>query len=193
LTKSPKIGSMNRMNRQTFSVAQFGTRLGTRAEGDTARGVLLAAIEAMPPDGQLLVSLDGIEVLSGSFADELIAKSYQLLVSGLYADRTMIVGAPSTEVTEGLDDKLTQRNLAMLCLQNGRSSILGQLADPHRETLSLVIDRQSATAKELADTLGIPPNACHQRLRRLVDLRLILQERIGDAAPRTQYRFRSIL
>ncbi len=181
------------MKRQAFSVAQFGTRLGTRTEGEAARLALLATLEATPPDGQILVSLDEIEVLSGSFADELIAKSYQLLVSGLYADRTMVIGASAPEVTEGLDDKLSQRGLAMLCVHDGGWSILGQLADPHRETLALVIDRRAATAKELADALGIPANACHQRLRRLVDLRLVFQERIGDAAPRTQYRFRSIL
>jgi len=57
----------------------------------------------------------------------------------------------------------------------------------------LILDRGSTTAKELADELAIPPNACHQRLRRLVDLRLVLQERIGDAAPKTQYRFSAIL
>jgi len=184
---------MNSMNRQTFSVSQFGSRVGTRAEGESARAALLAALEATPPDAQLVVSLDGIEVLSGSFADELIAKTYQLLISGLYGDRTMVVEAPSVEVAEGLDDKLTQRNLAMLCLHGSAWSVLGRLADPHRETLTLILNRGSTTAKELADELAIPPNACHQRLRRLVDLRLVLQERIGDAAPKTQYRFSAIL
>jgi len=184
---------MNPMNRETFSVAQFGPRLGTRAEGEAARGLLLAALDALPPDGQLVISLAGVEVLASSFADELIAKSHQLLISGAYEARTMLVSANSAEVTEGLDDKLTQRHAAMLCTNAGGWRVLGQLAEPHRETLALVIDRGSAIAKELADALGIPPNACHQRLKRLVDLRLILQERIGASAPKTQYRFCSIL
>ena len=184
---------MNRMNRETFSVAQFGSRVGTRAEGAAARAEILAALESLPPDGQLVVSLAGLEVLSGSFADELIGKTYQLLVAGLHEDRTMIVDTPSLELAEGLDDKLTQRRLAMLCTRAGDWSVLGQLAEPHRETLDLIVDRQAATAKELAEALDILPNACHQRLRRLVDLRLVLQQRIGINAPQTQYCFRSIL
>lgn len=184
---------MNQMNEETFSVARYGHRVGTRAEGEAARADLLAALSAVPSDGQLTVSLEGVEVLSGSFADELIAKTYQLLVSGLYEDRTMLVSTPSVELTEGLDDKLTQRRLAMLCIRDGAWSVLGQLAEPHRETLALVIERGTTSAKELAEALEIPPNACHQRLRRLVDLRLVLQERIGVNAPKTQYHFRSIL
>jgi len=181
------------MNRRSFAVSQFGTRLGTRAEGEAARARLLAAMEELPPDGQLVVSLDDVEVLSGSFADELIAKSYQLLLSGVYAERTMVVAAPSAELAEGLNDKLTQRNLAMLRVDGDDWSVLGRLAVPHRDTLALVIARDQATAKALADALEIPANACHQRLRRLVELRLVLQERIHSTAPRTQYLFRSIL
>jgi hypothetical protein len=181
------------MNRQTFFVSRFGRRLGTRVEGETARDRLHAAMEALPPDGQLVVTLDGVDVLSGSFADELIAKSYQLLVSGVYENRTMVVSTSSAELVEGLEDKLTQRHLAMLQLTADDWSVLGQLAEPHRETLALIVNRGTAIARDLADALGIPPNACHQRLKRLVDLHLILQERIGVSAPKTQYRFRSIL
>lgn len=184
---------MNQMNKETYDIARFGHRVGTRSEGEAARADFLAALERLPDDGQLVVSLDGIEVLSGSFADELIGKSYQLLLSGFYGDRTMLIETPSLELAEGLDDKLTQRNLAMLCLSDGNWSVLGRLAEPHRETLGLIIERETTTAKELAEALGIPPNACHQRLKRLVDLRLVHQEQIGTTAPKTQYRFQSIL
>jgi hypothetical protein len=184
---------MGRMNSQTFSMAQFGPRIGTRSEGEAARSAVLDALDRLPSDGQLLVSLDGLEVLSGSFADEAIGKAYQALVSGLHEGRTMIVQTPSLELTEGLADKLTQRRLAMLCLEKDRWHVLGQLAEPHRKTLDLIINRGSTTAKELAEALAIPPNACHQRLKRLVELRLVLQERTGGTAPKTQYLFHSIL
>jgi len=187
---------MEPMNREVFQVSQFGRRVGTRSEGEAARARLLEVLQTLPEDGQLIVDLDGVEVLAGSFADELISKSLGLLVSGVYGDRTLIVSSPSEELTEGLSDKLTQRNLATLCLQKptGRKwRIVGQLADPHVETLQLIIDRKEATAKELDETLGIPPNACHQRLKRLVELRLILQDRVGASAPKTLYQFRPIL
>ena len=184
------------MNREVFQISQFGRRVGTRSEGEAARAQLLQILESLPDDGQLVIDLDGIEVLAGSFADEVIAKSLGLLISGVYGNRTMIVSSPSEELTEGLSDKLTQRNLAMVCVKTpkGRAwRIVGQLAEPHIETLKLITDRKKTTAKELAEALGIPPNACHQRLKRLVELRLILQDRVGASAPKTLYQFRSIL
>jgi hypothetical protein len=184
---------MNAVNRAVFDVSRFGARLGTRLEGEAARGELLAALERLPTDGQLVVSLGGVDVLSGSFADELIGKACQLLASGIYEQRTMIVSTPSLDLTEDLSGKLTQRRLAMLCTVDGRRHVLGTLAEPLLETLELLVERTHATARELADALEIPSNACHNRLRRLVDLHLIRQERIGVSSPKTQYRFHSIL
>lgn len=197
LTARAKPGSMGLMNREAFHVSQFGRRVGTRSEGEAARALLLKTLEAMPDDGQLVVDLDGVEVLASSFADEVIAKSLGLLLSGVYGNQTMIVSSPSEELTEGLADKLIQRNLAMLCLNGDVKRkdwrIVGQLAAPHVETLQLIFQQGETTAKALADTLAIPPNACHQRLKRLAELRLVLQERVGVSAPKTLYQFRSIL
>ncbi len=54
------------------------------------------------------------------------------------------------------------------------------------------MDRKTATTKELAEILGIAPNVCHNRIRRLVQLRLVREERMETSAPNTQYRFHSI-
>jgi len=180
------------MNNAVFSVARYGVRLGTRSEGERARLDLIAALAALPPAGRLVVSLDGVEVLSGSFADEAIGKALQLLVAGAYGDRTMILRAPSADRTEDLSDKLEQRKLAMLCVIDGAWSIVGRLAAPLRETLARVIERGTVTGKDLAETLGIPANTCHNRIRRLVDLRLVRAEETGATAPQTQYRFHAI-
>ncbi len=149
----------------------------------------------LPADGQLVLALDGIEVLSGSFADEAIGKTLQLLTSGLYDERTLTALAPYAALAEDLSDKLAQRKLALLCyLENtAQWSVLGQLAAPLEETLFLLNDRGTATAKQLADALGISPNVCHNRIRRLVGLRLIREERIDVSAPNTQYRFHAII
>jgi hypothetical protein len=85
---------MNSMNEQSFDLSQFGSRIGTRLEGDVARPHLVAELDSLPPDGQLMISLQGIDVLSGSFADEVIGKTYQALVEGNHKDRSMC--CPST-------------------------------------------------------------------------------------------------
>jgi hypothetical protein len=187
---------MKEMKKTTVEIAQFGRRLGTRHEGAAAHRVLVAALDALPPDGQLVLSLTGLDVLSGSFADEAIGKLCQLLSSGPHGDPSVVLSSPSADLVEDLNDKLAQRKLAMLCRVGGAGStwlVLGRLARPLVDTLELLNDRKSATTKELADLLGIPANACHNRVRRLVRLRLVREEKIDAAAPNTQYRFHAIL
>jgi len=178
-----------------LEISQFGRRLGTRSEGASARRVLLAALDALPDGGQLALSLEGLDVLSGSFADEAIGKVCQLLSSGVHGDRTVVIHSPSADLVEDLDDKLAQRKLAMLCRVGGKDGdwrVLGRLARPLVETLELLHERGSATTKELAEELGIPANACHNRIRRLVLLHLVREEKIAAVAPNAQYRFHAI-
>lgn len=181
------------MNEQTFPIAPFGVRLGTRLEGKGAREKLLATLSSIPEPGRLIVSLDEVEVLSGSFADETIALSCARLATGEYGDRYLIVRSPSLEIVEDLSHKLERRRLAMLCLIDDRWDVLGQLAAPMRETLALVIKHKETTAKELAGMLGIRHNACLHRVGRLADLRLIRREKIGLAGPYPTYRLSSII
>jgi len=184
---------MNTMNELTFPIAPFGVRLGTRLEGKSAREELLAALESILEPGRLIVSLDGLEVLSGSFADETIALSCARLATGEYGDRYLIVRSPILEIAEDLSHKLERRHLAMLCLLDDRWDVLGQLAAPMRETLALVIKHKETTAKELAGILGIRHNACLHRVGRLADLRLIRREEIGLTGPYSTYRLSSII
>ena len=188
-------GSMNRMKPTPLDIARFGRRLGTRSEGAAARREIVALLDALPDGGQLALSLHGVDVLSGSFADEAIGKTCQLLASGAHGNRSIIVTSPSADLTEDLSDKLAQRKLALLCRVDGARPpwrVLGQLADPLVETLRLLMERKSATTKELADALGIAPNVCHNRIRHLVRLHLVREERVGASAPNTQYRFYAI-
>ena len=184
---------MNTMNELTFPIAPFGVRLGTRLEGKSAREELLAALESIPEPGRLIVSLDEVEVLSGSFADETIALSCARLATGEYGDRYLVVQSPSLEIAEDLSHKLERRHLAMLCLLDDRWDVLGQLAAPMRETLALVIKHKETTPKELAGILDIRHNPCLHRVGRLADLRLIRREEVGLAGPYPTYRLSSII
>jgi len=184
---------MNVMNERTFPISPFGVRLGTRLEGTRAREKLLAALASIPEPGRLIVSLDGVDVLSGSFADETIALSCARIATGEYGDRYIVVRSPSLEIAEDLSHKLERRHLAMLCLLDDGWEVLGQLAQPMRETLALVNKLEETTAKELSEALGIRHNACLHRVGRLADLRLIRREEVGLAGPHPTYRLSSII
>jgi len=184
---------MNMMNELTFPISQFGTRLGTRLEGTRAREALLAALVSIKEPGRLVILLDEIDVLSGSFADETIAIPCGRLTAGEYGDRYLVVRCPSLEIAEDLSHKLERRNLAMLCLLDNGWDVLGRIASQMRQTLELVVKMQQAVAKELSQALGINHNTCLHRVGHLADLRLIRREEVGLAGPHASYRFSSII
>lgn len=184
---------MNEMNEQVFRVAQFGARVGTRMEGKAARESLLKALLSLPEPGRLVVSLDGVEVLSGSFADELIALPYARLTTGEFGDRYIILRAPALMLAEDLSHKLERRRLAMFCLAETGWNVLGLLPPPMQETLDLVIEREETTAGDLAEALQIRHNTCLHRVSRLAELRLIRRQEVGLGGPYPTYRFFSII
>jgi uncharacterized protein YidB (DUF937 family) len=184
---------MGTMQIESFRIAQFGPRLGTRMEGVRAREQLVSLLGSLPDEGQVRVSLQGLDVLSTSFADELIGKTLQRLTDGGFGNRTMILVTPSLELADGIDAKLTQRQLAMICLVDDSWHLVGAYTQAIHETLSRIIDRQQTTAKELALDLGLQMNACVNRVARLAKLHLIRRVQIGMSGPQAIYTVHSIL
>jgi hypothetical protein len=181
------------MHIERFHIAHFGTRLGTRLEGEQAREQLVALLRSLPEDGQVRVSLQGLDVLSTSFADEVIGRTLQLLVDGDLGERTLALETPALELADGIDAKLAQRQLAMLCLIGTSWRLIGAQTQAMTETLQLIIHKQRTTAKELAGELGLQMNACVNRVARLAKLHLIRREQIGMSGPQAIYTLHSIL
>ncbi len=181
------------MQIERFRIAQFGPRLGTRMEGESAREQLFALLRSLPEDGQVRVSLEGLDVLSTSFADEFIGRTLHQLTIGEFGARTMILETPALDLADGIDVKLAQRQLAMLCLSNDSWHLIGTHTPAMTETLRLIIDKGQTTAKELAGELGLQMNACVNRVARLAKLHLIRREQIGMSGPQAIYSLHSIL
>ncbi len=60
----------------------------------------------------LVVDLAGLDVLSGSFADEALAETVARLAAGALPGRYLLVRSPSDELLEDLESKLKGRRLA---------------------------------------------------------------------------------
>lgn len=184
---------MKAMQIERFEIAQFGPRLGTRMEGEHARGQLVELLHSLPDGGQVRVSLKGMDVLSTSFSDELIGKTLHPLTLGEFGNRTLILESPTLDLADGIDVKLAQRQLAMLCLVEGSWHLVGAQTPAITDTLGLIIDKGQTTAKELAGELGLQMNACVNRVARLAKLHLIRREQIGMSGPQAIYSLHSIL
>ena len=184
---------METMSVKEFSIVQFGVRLGTRAEGESAQRALAASLRALPPDGQLLVSLEGLEVLSTSFADEVIGRTYDGLVRGIYGDRTMVLRSSSDDLADAVDVKLDRRKLAMLCLFDGGWRLLGAQTEAMRETLEVIVSAGVTTTRVIAETLDIALNASVNRVALLDRLRLVRRVEIGKNGPHPLFEIHSLL
>ena len=179
--------------RKVFSLKKFGRRLGTRQEGRRARDELLRALEALPPGGKLLVDLSGLEVLSGSFADEALAKVAAKLKDGELPDRYLLVKAEEEELLEDLSERLARRGLALLALVEDGWRILGRLPGYLEETLHWIVKHGEATSPELAQALSISVKNASTRLGELQKLRLVELVRESRPMGGVQYRARAVV
>ena len=181
------------MERKVFSLGKFGKRLGTRLEGARAREEILSELASLPAGGQLLVDLSGLEVLSGSFADEAVAKVAEQLKDGELPDRYLLVKAEEEELLEDLSERLARRGLALLALVEDGWRILGRLPGYLEETLHWILEHGEATSPELAQALSISVKNASTRLAELQKLRLVELVRESRPMGGVQYRARAIV
>jgi len=184
---------MNPRAKERIEISTFGKRPGTRVEGEEAGKALQAALGELPADGQLAVSLEGLDILSGTFADEAIVRPYSQLLAQTNDHRTMIVNSPTADLTEDLSRALSAVGLAMLGVVGGRWRILGTLPPQLFATLVVIMKRPALSVKEIAAELDIKPPACHRRIGRLADMRLVRLEETGKSTPNTTFTVHSIL
>jgi len=156
-------------------LAQFGKRLGTRAEGKRARAFLEEALAALPEGSVLTADLSGIEVLSGSFAVEAIGRFVARLVADDLPYRHFLVRTPTADLVEDLDVKLAQRKLAVLAVVGAGTEwlVLGRVPPYLAEVLAWVIAHGETTSQDLVRGLGISLQNATTRLAKLVRLRLV--------------------
>ncbi len=176
---------------RTFSLAKFGRRLGTRLEGKKAREEIFSQLAAVPEGGVLVLDLEGVEVLSGSFADEAICKVLERLRKGELPHRYLILRAGNFEVLEDLEAKLMARRLGLVVQHKEEKGwkVIGFIPQHLLRVFVYAMKRPATTSKETAADLGVSLKTASLCLKRLADLRLLRTEREIRPSGGFQYRF----
>jgi len=159
----------------------LGPRVGTRPEGQRVKPQIDAALRATHEKDVLLLDCAGMEVVSHSFADEVIALPLSRLIAGEYGEKYLVVRIERDDICEDLGGALRKRNLALLRLRkNGRKhwEVLGALSTELRQTLELIAQEGPVSTGELAQRLGLKLQACSNRVVELGRLHLIRRERV---------------
>lgn len=151
----------------------------TRDKGEQAFVRLASALQAVPEEGSLILQFPAGQVMDVSFADEAVIQLGQGIVDGKYGRRRLLLAGLTQDSIDNINAaiRLQRLKLAFLAISpGGQWQVVGHLEDNLQETLTMVAQRPSLTAPELAEELDLALNSANNRLKRLYDLHLIRRE-----------------
>lgn len=157
--------------------AKWSAFLATRERGRRVREDIEQQLAKVRPGDSLSMDFADVEGITVSFGDECVARLILARASGDFVDRGLVIERANEDVRETLETVLARRKVAAVSLDSsGEPEILGQ----HGwlpETLKAALELRSFRAAELAERLGITPQAVNNRLRLLVASGAVARER----------------
>jgi len=148
--------------------------LVTRTSGQVIRERIKSDI-AEEKDGEV-VALDfsKIGVIDYSCADEIVAKLISRLLSNEYGDKYILLTGLNENQKENIEVALERKDLAVMAeMRDGERSLLGNLNNYLKETLSFIEKKKNITAKDFSDVMKLEANTSGTRLLNLHKKRLV--------------------
>lgn len=135
-----------------------------------------------PLQGDVFVcDLTGIEDCSGSFVDEFIHNWIRLIrgtentvfvITGMSEDVSYTVASALN-----LRNKLNKDSMAILSLENGKYSLIGDKIEKNmREVFNFITTHKKVTVRMVAEEFTLELNGASNRLKKLYDSRLVMRE-----------------
>lgn len=160
-----------------YSVVKWNAFLATRERGRRVREDIENNIARMPAGETFSMDFSGVEGITVSFGDECVAKLILDRDTSDHVDCGLVIEGANEDVHETLETVLRRRKLAAASLTgSGELEVLG---GPSwlPETLNTALALRSFRAADLAERLGITPQAANNRLRLLVASGAVARER----------------
>jgi hypothetical protein len=176
-----------------YRVADWNEFLATRERGRRVREEIEEKLASVPPGESLLMDFSGVEGITVSFGDECIAKLILSRASGDFVDRGLVVEGANEDVRETIETVLSRRKVAVVSVgASGKPEILGE-PEWLPETLKAALRLRSFSASELADKLGITPQAVNNRLRLLVASGAVARERVVPEGGGKEFSYKVVV
>ena len=126
-------------------------------------------------DGEV-VALDfsKIGVIDYSCADEIVAKLISRLLSNEYGDKYILLTGLNENQKENIEVALERKDLAVMAeMRDGERTLLGNLNNYLKETLSFIEKKKKITAKDFSEAMKLEANTSGTRLLNLHKKRLV--------------------
>ncbi len=150
--------------------------LVTRPSGNKIRERIETDIAKEKDGAVVALDFSKIVIVDYSCADEIVAKLISRLLSGEYGDRYIVLTGLNENQKENIGVALERKDLAVMgAMKNKAKTLIGNLDNYLKQTLNLILDRGSITAKELSEALELPANTSGTRLLNLYKKRLVIR------------------
>jgi hypothetical protein len=178
---------------ERYRVGESSMFLATRERGRRMREEVEGLLAKVAPGGALVLDFSGVEGITVSFGDELVAKLILGRESGDFADRGMVIEGAGEDVWETLESVLARRKLAAACLNaSAQPEMLGEQSWL-RQTLAAALELQTFNATQLAARVGITPQAANNRLRVLVASGAVAKERAVPEGGGKEFSYKAVI
>jgi len=148
--------------------------LVTRASGRAIRERIGRDI-SKEKDGEVIaLDFSKIGVIDYSCADEIVAKLISRLLSNEYGDKHILLTGLNENQKENIEVALERKDLAVMAeMRDGERTLLGNLNNYLKETLSFIEKKKKITAKDFSDVMKLEANTSGTRLLNLHKKRLV--------------------
>jgi hypothetical protein len=164
--------------------------LATRDRGRRVREDVESEMGQLHSGQTLALDFTGIEGVTVSFGDELLAKLVIDRKTGQFVDRGLVVEGANEDVRETLETVLARRKVAAVNIDsNGAPEVLG---GPGwlPETLAAAVELRSFSAVQLAESLRLTPQAANNRLTSLVATGAVVREQVVPEGGGKEFGYR---
>lgn len=175
-----------------FSLARETGRssFATRSVAAELRSKISESMIQAKSDQVLEVDFDGVEALTVSFADELVAKLVAERRAFGTDDLFLRISHASEEVAETIEVALDRRGLFVVHeTLDGRSELLAGPAHL-QETFAVAAELGRFSARQLAERMGLKMPAANNRIRALAEVGALVRAQEAPARGGRQYSYR---
>lgn len=174
-----------------YRLARHGATFATRARGAEVRADIESAVRQTKPDEMILLDFEGVEVISFSFADEVVGHLLADRSHGDLAERAILVTNANEDVVDSIVSSLGRRGLVGARLFGGAIDLLN--APIHlRETFAALRQRGQARTADVAADLGLGLPACNNRLKPLVSAGIVVRTAAVQPTGGREYIYRVV-
>ena len=175
-----------------FEFRQLGDVFSTRERGAKVRADIAEALREIDQDEPLLLDFEGVQLISFSFADEVVGRFVQDRAAGELGERAIVVLNASDEIVHPVRSSMERRKLIVAHATSRGVELVGA-AEHVQATFEAAQRKGEFRTPELAAELGISIPALNNRLKPLLAAGVLARQPAIPRAGGREYAYRTAL